>query len=378
MKGGKWLAAVCLASAAVLFALAGCAPGTSGGTEGPRELTFAENLCEEYVNWYGRCRIEDGAVCFNNSASGFEVRFSGTSLSAEIYSTTVVSAEYAGDPAVYVLVDGETDYTRAERIELDGYGSAETVALAEGLEAGEHTVRVLKCTQAKYGEARLLKLMADGGFLAPPAKATLKVELIGDSILSGCEAMVEEGLPDSGLLRNENSLASYGYIAASALGAQVSAVCRAGALVSGYNSLPSLPDYYDLVDEFSDELWDFSCYLPDIVIVDLGTNDLGNGAPEAFYAERYAQFLGHVRDLYPSALIVCCTGAMNSLCDEPVGQMVGRLQAAGDEKICHYTLPVQYAAGHPRERHHRENGEALAQYIASLLDLPNGQETKAE
>lgn len=171
------------------------------------------------------------------------------------------------------------------------FGRAVEYVLAQNLPQGEHSVRVLKCTEVKYGSAWLYSLRSDGEFLAPPPRAERRVELIGDSILSGSESMRESTTTDSKLTESENSLASYGAFAADLLDAEVSAVTRSGALVSGYRGYASIQDFYDLYSADCDALWDFSLSQPDVIILDLGTNDFLVGAPTDLISEKYAEFL---------------------------------------------------------------------------------------
>ena len=98
--------------------------------------------------------------------------------------------------------------------------------------------------------------------------------------------MRESTTTDSKLTESENSLASYGAFAADLLDAEVSAVTRSGALVSGYRGYASIQDFYDLYSADCDALWDFSLSQPDVIILDLGTNDFLVGAPTDLISEK--------------------------------------------------------------------------------------------
>lgn len=333
------------------------------------ELVFSDSLREEYVNWYGRVRADGEKTDFSNSASGFEVTFTGTRLTA-----TVVSAESAapnearGNAYAYVFTDGETNYHRAEKIEFNNTGEPTEYVLAD-LPSGEHTVRLIKCTEPKYGTASLVSLKTDGGFLAPPAKPSLKFELLGDSIMSGSECMRGGAGADSMLTESENSLASYGYIAASRLKGQIQAITRSGALVSGYKGFPDIPRYYDSYSQIDDTPWDFSRYQPDVIVLDLGTNDRNIAAPDDLIKETYLNFLRHLRQKNPSAAIICCEGAMLDNLAALTREIVQTANAEGDGKVWYFHLPIQQTLGHPTEQDHYENGVALARFLRETLDL---------
>ncbi|MFQ7035588.1 MAG: hypothetical protein ACLRTQ_07930 [Candidatus Borkfalkia sp.] len=241
-------------------------------------LAFADGRREDKINWFGRCFWTGNAECMLNSPR-IRGALAGTSLTAIIAATeSKYPQEAAGTAYLYVFIDGTKDYKKARRMALDGSGEPVEYVLAQNLPQGEHTMRVLKCTEVKYGSAWLYSLRSDGEFLAPPPRAERRVELIGDSILSGSESMRESTTTDSKLTESENSLASYGAFAADLLDAEVSAVTRSGALVSGYRGYASIQDFYDLYSADCDALWDFSLSQPDVIILDLGTNDFLIGA----------------------------------------------------------------------------------------------------
>ncbi len=332
-------------------------------------LTFESSLHEELVNWYGRVRADGTATDFSNASAGFEVTFSGTSLKAVIRSRmSDFPAEAKGAPYLYVFVDGQKNYRRATRVDLDGSGEKAEYVLFEGLAEGEHTVKALKCTEVKYGNAALFELETDGAFLPPPEKPKLRFEIIGDSIMSGSESM-RTSTPDSLLAESENTLSSYGYVAAKEFDAQVNAITRSGGLISGYKGFPSIPDFYDAYSQIDDTPWDFSRYQPDVILLDLGTNDLGISTPKELLTETYTAFVRHLREKNPSATIICCTGALTTGMDEIVPEIVAELNREGDGAISWFKLPYLRELGHPLETDHRHNGYALAEFIRDSLKL---------
>lgn len=332
-------------------------------------LTFDEDRGDRFVNWFGRCYWDQNAqkVCFSNSSAGFEVRFEGTKLVARISaSDSEFPQEAKGSGYAYVFVDGKKGYGNAKKIQLSSAGISEYV-LAENLPKGEHTLRVLKCTEAKYGSAYLHSLYADGVFLTPPARAERRVELIGDSILSGSEAMRESTTADSKMTESENSLASYGYLAAEMLDAEVSAVTRSGMLVSGYGGYATVQDYYDVYGSDQSAAWDFSSFAADVIILDLGTNDSFIGAPADFILEKYVSFLAHLREKNPNSFIFCCAGAMVTSVNGVVAEAVAQRNSDGDENVWFYALPTITKGGHPHEEEHMFNGYSLSAFIRQTL-----------
>lgn len=377
------------------LSLIGCVEAETPSTTDPSDdgtsetlvaetLTFSESKREDKINWYGRCYHDTGkaTVSINNSSSGFEVSFYGTELKAEFIATksTMNAPELSGNGYLCVFIDGETDFRQAETIELDVTdGSAAEVVLAQGLEKGEHTVKVLKVTEVKYTQAYVKSITSDGGFKAPPEKPSLKLEIIGDSITAGANAMREYSI-DVITTDSENSLASYGAIAAARLNAQFNVVCRSGLTVSGGTGgtqYKKLADYYGLYSEKDTVAWDFSEYIPDAVIIDLGTNDKLVNVSDTVIKKAYKEALDTIRSHYPDAYIFCCTGAMGDDTENDyayqlgvlVGTIADEYNAAGDGKIVHVELSQKTTAGHPKAQTHRTNGLGLVATIRSVMGL---------
>ena len=77
-----------------------------------------------------------------------------------------------------------------------------------------------------------------------------------------------------------------------------------------------MPEYYTKIRAFSsnNEEWDFKKYVPDLIVINLGTNDSsyckGIEDRSLVYAEKYTEFLKTVHELNPGAKILCCLGLM--------------------------------------------------------------------
>ncbi|MFC6652659.1 GDSL-type esterase/lipase family protein [Paenibacillus rhizoplanae] len=89
-----------------------------------------------------------------------------------------------------------------------------------------------------------------------------------------------------------------------------------------------LPDYYGKVGKsegrFGGSLlpqeiaWDFSRFTPELIVINLGTNDdsytKDDPAKQADYAENYVAFLQKVRRNNPDSTILCTLGIMGTGC----------------------------------------------------------------
>lgn len=253
----------------------------------------------------GRFEQEPEGLSFAWSGSSATLRFRGTGLSVDL--------KDSGQNRFYALVDGEL---RPEKI-VPGRG-VHTVELASQLPDGEHTVTLVRLTEALVGETQLLQIRLPPGaeLLPPPAPRERRIELIGDSISAGYG---NEG-PDATCPfspSTENHYATYGAIAARELDADLVTIAWSGKGVSsnrGTNDPVLMPELWRrTLPERSESLWSFDGPAPHAVVVNLGTNDF---APEVEdtspFAEAYYQLLLDVRQRYPEAYLLCTVGPLLS------------------------------------------------------------------
>jgi hypothetical protein len=94
--------------------------------------------------------------------------------------------------------------------------------------------------------------------------------------------------------------------------------------------------------------WDASQWIPDAVVINLGTNDYSGtgGDPTAGYQSTYLQFVMQLRSVYPDAFIFCAVGPMlggtnYSSCKTAITNVIAMRQAAGDTKLQLVEFPTQ-------------------------------------
>lgn len=188
---------------------------------------------------------------------------SGFTLSGYLYGdiTLSVTADTnetwnPGDQLYYnVVIDGAVDKASLVAVKK---GRA-TCTMVKNLRRGYHTVEITRGTAANYGTATLHELTYTGT-LQKAVRKTLKMEFIGDSITNAEGTIVRNDLADNYYVERHNSLNSYAAQTARALNADLS-VCAvsgisANGMLSRFGSQPA-----------ADE--------KDIVVINLGTNDMG-------------------------------------------------------------------------------------------------------
>jgi lysophospholipase L1-like esterase len=222
----------------------------------------------------------------------------------------------------------------------------QSVELVSGLEPGEHTLRLVRRTEPQIGEWTVLGLEIGGVLLDPGPAPERKIIVIGDSITagSGVEATNNSAECSEGAFGEagtgwgipyHNAHRSYGALAGEILDAEYHILGVSGiGLIRNYTSVYDtrpMPDVYDLiylekdplegqtggggvggVPEVGEEhLWDPEWYVPQAIVVALGTNDFSPGdnpptdpRPDMevpAFVEEYIAFVDRLRGYYPEA-----------------------------------------------------------------------------
>lgn len=283
MTPGTLVALACLASATVLSAAILEVPANHPS-----------------LRWEGRVSVEDSqAVDASWPTTRLVVRFRGTSLSARIDS---------GRTWWNLQLDGAT-----RKAIPGGIGGWKT--LVSGLPEGTHEVVLSKRTESMVGRARVRSLRLEGTapeLVLPSPENAFGIEFVGNSITCGYGVLAGdpmEGFQDS----SQDADATASAIAARSLGAQHRAACRTGygVIRDGSGAPNTLPGIYDRIHPEAPLAWDHSRWHPDLVVVNLGTNDFAKGVPDSVaFQNGYAKFLRHVVAVHPGVAIALLHGPM--------------------------------------------------------------------
>lgn len=280
-----------------------------------------------------------------------------------------------------VVVDGGNPTT------LTTNAGAETYSLASGLLAGEHTVVLTKRTEAAFGTVQLLSVTPVGGrLLGPTPTAKRHIEYVGDSITCG--------LGDLGVgpwchstAANEDETVAYGALAAAALEAEVSVIAYSGIGLLVSPTSVAIPSMFlrTLPSDGTGALGqEVESAPPDVVVVNLGTNDFGRGDPGPAFERTMVAFLGEeLRVRYPQAFIICALSPMltDALRASPMERTKARayLQSAvrdrradGDARVSYLEFDEQSPVDgygcdmHPSLKTHRQMAAKLVSAIRLL------------
>ncbi|HEX3694707.1 MAG TPA: SGNH/GDSL hydrolase family protein [Polyangia bacterium] len=321
------------------------------------------------VRFVGRFdRSDPAGPRFAWSGSGMIARFSGTSVGIKLN----------GAQQYTVLIDGVLKPKL-----LPAAGGALS-PIASGLSAGEHVVEIYRRTEANQGEAQFLGFDFGGGtLLAPPPTPTRRIEMIGDSIT--CAYGIEGANMNCTYTEDtQDQYLAYGSIAARNAGADVVTVAWSGkGVVCNYGDDPTscvdpLPIYYDrTLPERADSHWDFSQWQPQVVVINLGTNDFSTAVDPtpAQFSTAYQTFLQHIRSKYPTALILCTVAPLLGGSDLTTARAAidAAVAATGDANIKSFTMdPTDPADGygcdyHPSVKTHQKMAAVLTAKLKTEL-----------
>jgi lysophospholipase L1-like esterase len=310
---------------------------------------------------------------FAYPGTGLRLRFQGSSLSLHLSADSDKSALTVvidhGDPQLQLLQKGD-----------------QTLVIARGLQPGPHMVEVYKRTETWQGIVTLLgiELPPEGALLSLPLLPTRKLMFIGDSVTCG------SGVDDNSTCTSDpahpasDAYHSYGMELGRRLDAQTHLVCYGGrGLDRDYRGLGiadnvlNAPQFIDLsipADDTANRApWDWSKWVPDGIIVSLGTNDfnLQKTRPlddEAFVRD-YARFLMTLRSRFPNAFIFATEGAIvtDPLLRRYVQDAVSRTNDARIQWVKANHYPGNGCDAHPTRVQHQQIADDLEPVLRKSL-----------
>ena len=284
----------------------------------------------------------------------------------------------------------------AEPFKVAFTGSRDSVVtLCTALPQGRHTARLTYCIEGWDLMPEFRGFVTDGQLVDPPALPSRTIEFIGNSITCGYgnEAMKPT---DHYSYETQNYYYSYAQETARRLNAVAHVVARSGiGVYRNYNGpRTGTPDNrmpiqyeYTLYAEKSElrkqggsmnERWDFSRFQPDIICINLGTNDLStNNYDIKLLKQGYKSLLEMVRRHNPHSKIVFLTGSMLQgkeldICKRLLDEVTAEAHVAGDQQVYRFDMTPQGASGygadwHPSYAQHQKMADELSAYLHTLI-----------
>ncbi len=363
-----------------------------------------------YIRFSGRTftDLEKSIEFFNWTCSGFEVRFTGKKLSAELISiparVPMTQEELYDFPWIAVLIDGSEAFS--QRFELAEGVNWYTLFESDTVET--HTIRVLKLSENARGKTGLKGFETDGVLESLPAEnSSLRLEFVGDSITCGYGNEADN--KDAPFITGEeNGWITYGALAARELGAQFSCISVSGISVAHAkrnkfpfpHPFPAMENLYRFTDRLYEQgdnnpgdgtQWDFEANPVNAVVLNLGTNDVNaikmadpheKDEEEDYFAQKYTSFIQTIRQLNgPETYILCTLGPLDYYLYNTIEKTVERyIGQSGDSRVgCYKFGGVNLftegfgAIGHPSEKTHRRMADELVCQLKMRLEILKGE-----
>ncbi|MEM6820350.1 MAG: GDSL-type esterase/lipase family protein [Verrucomicrobiota bacterium] len=302
------------------------------------------------------------------SSSTIRTVFSGSSLQVEL----------EGKKAFFdVVLDGKWSHMFEVTPEQSIY------QVLEGKHRQHCRVEIIKRTEAHYSGSITFagfRLSQDGSLSQPPRRER-KILAIGDSITCGYGA--ETAVNKSAFnLKEENSRKAYPHRLAEALDADYHAVSWSGRGMFRNrkdDGRPTLPILFNWTLPDQKTNWVFDQWVPDLILINLGTNDrslAGGRAPieKRDFVGAYRDFLKRLRTLYPNAKLIVLNGPMTLLSEQFafMGKWIEELADEMGESVVFMSLPPKrgdgwWGAYHPSERLHADLAERLQPKIQAEM-----------
>ncbi len=235
------------------------------------------------------------------------------------------------------------------------------------LAEGTHTLLVAGAGQNE--ELSFLGLILENGAQTLLSKDRLLIEFIGDSNTAGTGPAGTAGV-------------NYAWNTAESLDCDHTQIAFSGlALSSGYgcakNKIGMDSLYFNLknynhIEEIPVVPWNF-VYTPDIVVVNLGTNDKCGNASDAVIKRNMSSFFNRLREKYPSAHLVAMRPYNGSYAG-PISTVVEQMNDKGDRNVYYVNtedwlmLPDDYTDGiHTNEQGELKVRTKLIEFLKPII-----------
>jgi len=329
---------------------------------------------------HGRTVIDkDGGILLIGPASYVEFNFVG---SCTVWVKNI--APWNNYNYVVFSIDGSTP----TREKIEGSFLKSHAYISD--DGNTHTMRIYKATETLQG--MVLVKCIEGEKLSPtPSRKQKKIEFIGNSITCGTGSDIQ-AIPcnTNKWYDQHNAYLSYASRVARALDADymLSAVSGIGVYRTWNAEGPSMPDVYEHTWLSKDNplRWDFNRFTPDVVSIELGTNDLAENAGRApfdstTFIKKYVAFISTIYGHYPHTRIALLSSPMVSGAkNELLLACLKNIQATANannptkptiEILAFTPMQTTGCGGHPTVEEQATMAEQATPFFKHLLEQTN-------
>lgn len=356
-----------------------------------KEKTLFFSNLDKKIKYTGRTKEIDSAtqLCYSGSSVEFTI----------VGHTTIVNFEDLGN--------GDDQHTNFLAVEINGCCDSiiqlkpykKDYNISTLLNADTNHIKLSKRTEASVGTINFynLKIGASDSLIKnkPYQHKTL---WIGNSLTCGYgnELTIEsppKGNPTTGFhAKNENNYHSWSSITSRKLNAESHQVCYSGKGIyrnfdnSRTETLPQIFNY--TFPENSEQKWNHNNFQPELIIINLSTNDFGpemSKKPKlcdsTLFVDRYIQFVNELLINYPKSKIILVIGnALNDYWPQGLNRLSRSrsyikavpLNSSNKNRVNTFELTLQkppYGEDwHPTIKTHYEMSNQITPFIKKLMN----------
>jgi len=312
-----------------------------------------------------------------------EFTYPGVQIEARFEGTSAKMIAKPKSGYFMVQIDGSEAFKVAFTGEQDS-----VVTIAAALPRGEHSAVITYAIEGYEFMPEFRGLILDEGCsLRPlPEAPQRKIEFIGNSITCGYGNESINKL-DHFDYATENHYYTYAAITARNLNARESVCARSGIGVYRNYDGPKTGNPKDNMRQQyeytfynnKEEKWNFDAFVPDVICINLGTNDTSTkNYDKKLLRQAYQDFLKMVRRNNPSAKIVFLTGSMLQgeeleVVKSTLDDVAEEARKDGDKEVYRFDMTphdesLYYGADyHPSYWQHQKMAAELTAYLRALM-----------
>lgn len=256
---------------------------------------------KEEIRLLGKSFWEDNAIVLPWVDAGFTFAFKGQGA-------VIGFAPYQTEQPVYLRVFVDDAYSfrfavtnGSEKISLDGLD-----------ENAIHTVKVLMVVRGEPLYVNDIRLVGDEMAVCEKPAQKLRLAFVGDSITCGYGVLGPNG--PCYYTYEQDSTRSYAGMTAEKMDAEIFASASSGkgfvANCDG-NREDLLLSQGFRQKTLTDGVWDHQSYVPDVFVINVGTNDACGGITDEEWIPAAVAFMEEVRAAFPKVPIIYCYGMMD-------------------------------------------------------------------
>lgn len=272
-----------------------------------------------------------GRPYYINEVPQFTWSNSGIEFSAKCDRLTIFFGENTAlQPAIFkIYVDGVE-----VKASVVGKG---TTAIIENLRDKMHNVRILRISEGSNCICvEKVQIYGRGPeFVKPVERKRLKLEFLGDSITAGFGVLADSEKMEY-TTYEQDSTKTYAYLTAEALDAEIRTICISGeGICHSCGEHKGLP-FINFFNRTTRGLEGYSPddYVPDVFIVNGGTNDKRTHVTSEEFIDGVITLLKDIRSKYPETPIIWMYGMMVHVFDEELKTAIEQFNRTDKNTHC--------------------------------------------